>query len=141
MEITELIDLVSRWAHILAAILLVGGTCFIRFVIIPVKASASLDDSVHEAIRRRWSKIVMVSVLFLLVSGLYNAARKEMNHDVDMVYRSLVTAKIALGFFVFFMVSVLSGRSAMAQKYRESEAKWYNVVAVSYTHLTLPTKA
>lgn len=126
MEATDILNLVSRWMHIISVIVLVGGTLFLRFVVLPVKSSDSFDDTLHESMRRRWSKMVMCSVLFLLISGLYNAAMKEMTYELDMVYRSLVTAKLALGFMVFFFVSVLAGKSNMAKKYRESEAKWYN---------------
>ena len=95
MEFMDVLNLVSRWLHILSVIVLVGGTFFLRLVIIPVKSSDSFDDSLHEAVRRRWSKMVMFAVLFLLISGLYNAAMKEMTYELDMVYRSLVTAKLA----------------------------------------------
>ena len=130
MELLDLLNLVSRWLHILSVIVLVGGTFFLRFAMIPIKSSESFDDSVHESVRRRWSKMVMFSILFLLISGLYNTAMKEITYEVDMVYRSLVTAKIAVGFLIFFLVSVLAGKSNMAQKYRESEATWYNIVCL-----------
>ena len=39
----EMISLLSRWAHIGTAIVLVGGTVFMRFVLAP--AAAQLSDS------------------------------------------------------------------------------------------------
>lgn len=137
MEAIDILNLVSRWLHVLSVIVLVGGTLFLRFVVIPIKSSESFDDTFHELIRRRWSKLVMFSILFLLVSGLYNAARKEMSYELDMVYRSLVIAKLSLGFMVFFFVSALSGKSGMAQKFRESEAKWYNFTCAAMLALVL----
>src|ERR1700676_1743088 len=69
---TDAVALASRWLHILAAMAAVGGMMFMRFALLP--AAATLADphraALQEAIRRRWSKVVMMSITMLLVSGL-----------------------------------------------------------------------
>jgi uncharacterized membrane protein len=71
----DFLPLISRWLHILAAMAAVGGPMFIRLALFPA-ADATLPDeqrrSLHEQLRRRWSKVVMVAILFLLASGFYN---------------------------------------------------------------------
>ncbi len=63
MEITEILALVFRWLHIIPAILLAGGILFMRFALVPAAAESSASAELRESIRRRWSKLVMVSVL------------------------------------------------------------------------------
>ena len=63
-----------------------------------------------------------------MVSGLYNAVTKIMAFDLPSTYHMLVMVKLALGFFVFFVAALLSGRSEKAQKFREQEMKWLNIL-------------
>jgi hypothetical protein len=42
-----------------------------------------------------------------------------------------LTVKILLALFVFFIVSVLAGRSNLAVRFREREARWYNLALVA----------
>ena len=72
-----------------------------------------------------------MSVLFLLVSGLYNAAQKAIGFKLDGVYLGLLAFKILLALLIFFLVSVLSGRSSLAKRFKESELKWYNITCAA----------
>lgn len=128
METQEIIGLVSRWLHIIPATILVGGTLFLRFSFVPAANESKADDGFRESIRKRWSKLVMLSILLLLVSGLYNAAMKAMGFELSMTYNVLLLAKIVFGLGIFYLLSVLSGRSKTAQKFRERELYWLNIV-------------
>ena len=128
MEIKEILALVFRWLHIVPAILLVGGTLFMRFSLVPAASESNASPELRESIRRRWSKLVMISVLFLLVSGLYNAAMKAIGFELSVMYNALLLIKIVLALAVFYLTAVLSGRSATAQKFRERESYWLNVL-------------
>ena len=127
MELSEILPLVSRWSHIIAAIVLVGGTIFLRLAVVPVQNTGEISNDTFESVRKRWAKFVMLSVMFLLVSGLYNAAVKAIGYQLDSTYLVLLMAKIVLALVVFFLVSVLSGRSGMAQRLRAAGTKYYNV--------------
>ena len=63
MDADIILRVVFRWAHILAAVVAVGGTVFARFVLMP-SANESLSDEQHAALRdrltRRWRPVVMV---------------------------------------------------------------------------------
>lgn len=137
MELGDLLPLASRWLHVLSAMVLVGGTLFLRFTVVPAKKDGALQDETFEFVRTRWSRLVMIAILFSLVCGLYNAAIKAIGFQLDGVYLTLLMLKILVGFFVYFMISVLSGRSAMANRFRESEVKWYNVTCVALVLLVL----
>ena len=64
MEISEILALVSRWLHIIPAILLTGGILFMRFALVPAVTESGDSAELRESIRGRWSKLVMISVLF-----------------------------------------------------------------------------
>ena len=74
MDSAELIDVLSRWIHMGAAVVLIGGSVFMRFVLMP--AAAELPDDEHQALRgrvmQRWKRIVMIGIMLLLISGFYN---------------------------------------------------------------------
>jgi len=127
MGFHELVGLVSRWLHIIPAMILVGGVLFLRFSLVPAAMETSPGSEFREAVRRRWARLVMLSILLLLLSGLYNAAQKAMQYELSTVYQFLLLLKIVLGLAVFFLVSVLSGRSDRAKRLRERELVWLNV--------------
>ena len=130
MDTSQLLGLLFRWLHIIPMVVLVGGTIFMRLALVPASNETQGAAEFREAIRRRWAKWVGISVLFLLVSGLYNAVTKIMAFDLPSTYHMLVMVKLALGFVVFFIAALLSGRSEKAQKIREQEMKWLNILCV-----------
>ena len=119
----EILILVFRWLHILPATILVGGTIFLRCAYQP--SGQSSDE--NEKVRRRWSNLVMLSAGLLLLSGLFNTARVSMSFDLPSYYQALLGTKILLALGVFFISSVLSGRSELATKFRAKETLWLNV--------------
>ena len=120
MDVT---DLVLRWIHILSAIAMVGGAIFWRAVWVPTAATLDADTrkSVFEAMRPRWSRIVMLGTLLLLVTGLLNAVRIIGRYEFIEApsYHMLVALKFGLALIVFFIAARLAGGSTSAQKFRE----------------------
>ena len=130
MDTSQLLGLLFRWLHIIPMAVLVGGTIFMRLALVPASNETDGVAEFREAVRRRWAKWVGISVLFLLVSGLYNAVTKIMAFELPPTYHMLVMVKLVLGFVVFFIAARLSGRSEKAQKFREQEMKWLNILCV-----------
>ena len=128
MDASQLLGLLFRWLHIIPMAVLVGGTMFMRLSLVPAANEAQASAELREAMRKRWAKWVGISVLFLLISGLYNAVTKIMAFELPPTYHALVVVKLGLGFVVFFFASLLSGRSAKAQKIRQQEMKWLNIL-------------
>ncbi len=124
------LELLTRWAHVGAAIVLMGGAIFTRFVLLP--AAAELPEDQHlalkERIRVRWSKIVAGGILLLLVSGFYNFAMGIPQHKGQPLYHALVGTKMLLGFAAFFLASVLAGRSPKFAPLRANAKKWLGVL-------------
>ncbi|MEK6643990.1 MAG: hypothetical protein AABZ08_08775 [Planctomycetota bacterium] len=121
------VNVLIRFAHILAAIMAVGGTIFAAFVVLP--ATETIPDAsrphFHEGIRRRASKLVMISITFLLLSGFYNYIVNEIPaHKGQGAYHGLMGAKMLLAFVVFFLASALTGKSPAFAKMREKRRRW-----------------
>jgi uncharacterized membrane protein len=129
-----IVDLLLRWAHILGAAILVGGAIFWRCAVLP--AGPELSDetraSVAAALRRRWSKLVMLSSGLLLLTGLINfmtiVARYEIpkDHFPGSLYHMLFGVKFLLALAVFALASMLAGRSSAADRIRRNEKFWLN---------------
>jgi uncharacterized membrane protein len=134
-------DVLSRWIHVGAAIVLVGGSVFTKFVLMP--AAKGLQESEHVALRERimgrWRKFVMAGILLLLLTGFYNylvVARPA--HKGDGFYHMVMGVKILLAFVAFFLASVLTGRSPRFESLRADSGKWLGVlILVSATVVAL----
>ena len=137
MDANQILGLLSRWFHIIPVIVLVGGTVFMRLSLVPAANQTSASSELREAVRKRWARLVMLSILFLLVTGLYNAVTKIMGYQVPPIYGTLVVVKLAVGCVIFFLCARLSGRSDKAVKFREKETMWLNLLCVLMLSLVL----
>jgi uncharacterized membrane protein len=128
--------LALRWAHVLAAIVAVGGLVFARFALLP--ALGELDeqtrDRIHDRIRRAWLPWVIGAITLLLASGLANfllfnaRVRDEGWAGGDWMrltgYHALFGVKFLLAMLVFFLASGLVGRGAGTAWVRRDRATW-----------------
>jgi len=128
------VDLALRWMHILAAITLVGGTLFLRFVWYPAHRRIDYRDREvsFQKLRPAWGKLIMLSTLFLLVSGLVNAVNNIRRYEfgADSPYAMLIAAKLLLAFALFFLSARVAGRSESATMFREKIGKWLTINTV-----------
>lgn len=132
MDILMIVGLVLRWAHILAAVTLMGGAIFQRFALLP--AAAELPAEAHEqlraALRGRWSRLVMMSAGLLVLSGLVNFGLLVANYDLDKsqfagrLYHMLFGIKFLIALVVLYIASLLAGRSAAAERARQNARAW-----------------
>lgn len=128
-----IVDLISRWTHVGAAIILLGGAVFTRYVLL--SAAGKLDEASHEtlreAVRNSWKKFVMIGIGLLLISGFYNylvVARPK--HSGDGLYHALMGVKILLAFAAFFLASALAGRSQALAPIRRNPARWLSILVL-----------
>jgi uncharacterized membrane protein len=123
----DVLSLLSRWTHIGTAIVLVGGTCFLRFVLAP--AAAQLPDVEHqklkELVMKTWKKFVHAGIALFLASGFYNyLVVQRPNHKGDGLYHGLMGAKILLALGIFFFASALVGRTKSFEGMRKNAKFW-----------------
>ena len=133
----EAIDVLARIAHIGAAVTLGGGLIYQWTVLYPGLGSPSAEEpsSRAEEVRGRWSRLVMVSVVLLLLSGLYNyfgTIRLDKQGVVDLprFFHPLIGTKILLALVVFFVASLLAGRSEGARRFQAKAPWWLGVASL-----------
>ena len=74
----------------------------------------------------------MFSIMCLILSGLYNYittinAAKAGQIELARFYHPVVGVKIILAFGVFFLASILSGRTPTARRMQEKIRQWMGV--------------
>ena len=130
----DILGLVLRWLHIFSAIGLFGGLIYQRLVLLP--AVSPLGEEQRKALCERarplWSRIVMLSTLFLIVSGLWNFfLTRQMFLDAELklpkLYNMLFGIKFLLALAIFFFASALAGRGRGTQHFRDRPARWLSV--------------
>ncbi|MGN6543709.1 MAG: hypothetical protein ACTHK7_01575 [Aureliella sp.] len=132
MDSLLVIDIISRIVHVSTAIVLVGGTVFLAFVLLP--SAEQIDNAQHEKLRGlvvgRWKRYVHLGILLFLVTGFYNYFRQMPNHKGDGLYHALIGTKILLAFGIFFIASALVGRSKAMEGMRAQRAMWLKVIVL-----------
>ncbi len=132
MDTQLLINVVSRVLHVSTAIALVGGTVFMVFVLLP--AAKQLSDEQHErlsgAVGKIWKRFVHAGILLFLVTGFYNYFQQMPLHKGDGLYHALIGTKMLMAFVLFFLASVLVGRSAAFEGMRKNREKWLKILVL-----------
>ncbi len=125
----EAVDILSRWTHIGTAVVIIGGSVFLRFVIYPVVSKLPEDQhlALRSAIISRWKMFVHVGIVLFLVSGFYNYLKGRPDREGQTIYHMLMGTKMLLAFGLFFLSSLLVGRSGLAEKVRTRMAYWQTV--------------
>lgn len=130
----DYVGILLRWLHILSAIALVGGTIYARLALLP--AAAVLPEghrkTLQEGLRQRWMKLVMAAAGLLILSGLLNFVRiiKGLDVDIKPFYHAMFGTKFVLALLVFFLASVLAGRSAAFEKMRQNARFWLTLTMI-----------
>ena len=125
------VGIVLRWLHILPAALIIGGTIYILRVVLP-SLDGLPDDTrrqLVEAMRARWAKLFGVSAGLLLISGISNVMSISRQYDLPAYYHPLFGIKFLLALAVFYLGSMLSGRSESARRMQQNSRFWVSITA------------
>jgi uncharacterized membrane protein len=134
MELAEIAGLLSRWFHLLFAAIAIGGVAMTRFALAPAaqEVSGSEVAAYRNAVRKRWMKWVMAAIGILLLSGLYNfvvvhGSFSAIDRELPRWYHAVFGTKFLLAMVVFYISSLLVGKSESAQRARKNEILWLTV--------------
>lgn len=130
----DLVAVVSRWAHVLVAIVMLGGAVFLRFILMPSVTEAFGENgykTLRPALMRRWGKVVHVCIALFLVSGFYNyVAVTAPKHPGDALYHALFGVKFLLALPVFALASILVSTRERPSKLRANAGLWLAITVV-----------
>jgi uncharacterized membrane protein len=134
------LTLLLRWAHVLAAIVALGGLLFARFALVPAaeELGSETADRLHAGVRRRWLPWVIGAITLLLASGLTNYILliRRVKEAPELWggdwmrqtgYHALFGVKFLLALIVFYLASGLVGRGAGTQWIRDARKQWLSV--------------
>jgi hypothetical protein len=128
----DIVLLISRWLHISAAIVAVGGVFFTRLVLSRA-AEHALPDEMHaqlrEAVRVRWAPVVHACIAVLFVTGAYNFVVMALPPKINPIpYHPIFGVKFLAALGVFFIAEALAGRGAAFQGMRSRRPFWLVVL-------------
>lgn len=128
----DVVQLISRWLHIVAAVTAGGGALFMLLALHP--ATQTLPDGVRndfrDAVRARWKKVVMAAIGILLLTGGYNFVVIVMNYQLPRPwYHMIFGIKFLLAMAIFALASLLVGRTDLAKQMRSNAGKWLTLLA------------
>ena len=129
----------SRWIHLIAVIVLVGGTAFMRIVLEPSAEVSLKDEAKHSlmpVIKIRWARLTHIGIAVIVITGIFNAIVAIRYHRVSeenpeqFWYHLLLGGKILLAFGIFFIASALVGHSPALEGMRKHRAVWMAVALI-----------
>ncbi|MCH1496610.1 MAG: hypothetical protein L7U72_15435 [Rubripirellula sp.] len=126
------LDVLSRIVHVGTAITLVGGSLFMAIALVPsLEVLQSEQRSAFvTSVRNLWKRYVHAGIALFLLSGFYNYFRAIPKHEGDGLYHALLGTKMLLAFVIFFLASVMVGRSARFEAWRQDPSKVLRVMII-----------
>src|SRR5262245_22371772 len=94
------VNLISRWLHVTAAVVGLGGIFFLLLVMLPALRGVPDPGPVAEAVRKQFKVIAHTAIGLLLLTGFYNylivAAPKVEAAGIGKQYHPVIGTKILL---------------------------------------------
>lgn len=133
MESVNIVLLLSRWLHLIGAIMILGGSIFMMFALHP--SMKALDDEardkLRQSIRTRWGRFVHAGIGLLFLTGSFNFYMLGLPPNVKpMPYHLIFGIKFLLALAVFMLATALMGRSPAFEKIRLNSTKWLRIVVI-----------
>jgi uncharacterized membrane protein len=122
--------IISRWIHLFAVIVAVGGTVFMRLIVHPTAREVLPPDvggQFGPTIVRRWSRVLHTCIALILLTGLYNTIVQFPRHRGQPAYHSLWGVKVILALALFFIAIAIMGKSPAFEGMRKNRPMWMAV--------------
>ncbi len=110
MDVLEIILLVIRWAHALAAVAWIGGSLFMLLAARPALRSADADGLVGRALAVEFRPIVTTAIAVLIVTGVILTVDRLTSDAAGIAYTAALIAKIVLAAYAFCVAWLLPRR-------------------------------
>ena len=112
MNPTDILLLIIRWLHAMAAVAWVGGSIFYLLILRP-NLRTPVDESQESAraIAVEFRGLVTTSIGILIVTGAILAFSRLTAEVVGISYIVVLSIKVALAFYMFYLVRFLRRKS------------------------------
>ncbi len=126
MSFTDVLLLIIRWLHALAAAAWVGGGIFYLLVLRPSLASSDnrAGDGDYRTARRRvgeqFRHLVNTAMAVLLVTGIILTVSRLTSEYVGIPYVAVLALKVVLALYMFYLVRFLRSRTYPGEAEAES---------------------
>ncbi len=110
MPVLDVILLIIRWAHALAAVTWIGGSLFLLLAGRPALRAADSQGVVARALAVEFRPIVATAIGVLIVSGVILAVSRLTSDAASLGYVGVLIAKIALAVYAFAISWLLPRR-------------------------------
>ena len=110
MDVLDIILLIIRWAHALAAVVWIGGSLFMLLAARPALRSADADGLVGRALAVEFRPIVTTAIAVLIVSGVILTVDRLTSDAAGIAYTGVLVAKIVLAVYAFGIAWLLPRR-------------------------------
>jgi hypothetical protein len=136
MDETFWINVLMRWLHVASAVVGVGATVAMRFIVLPVLGQLPNGGEVLDAIRPVLKRVVHSAIGLLLLTGLYNYVVvaiplvrqfKEASPNPMAAYHGIMGAKILLSLALFTIAILLL---KPVPSFHENRKTWLSVNVV-----------
>ena len=127
MDPLEATVVLTRWVHLIATVIWVGGNLFFLFVLRPVLRSAGgVPPELGRLVGTRFKEAIDLSMWALIITGgvlIYD----RLTDRVEMPYLVTLTAKLALS-TVMFLVAMSLGRRGVRRQSSPLEGSWTEII-------------
>ncbi len=110
MPVLDVILLIIRWAHALAAVTWIGGSLFMLLAARPALRSADSAGLVGRAMAVEFRPIVATAIAVLIVSGVILTVDRLTSDAAGIAYTIVLVAKILLAVYAFGIAWLLPRR-------------------------------
>ena len=130
MDALDVILLIIRWAHALAAVAWIGGSLFMLLAARPALRNADPQGLVGRALAVEFRPVVTTAIAVLIVSGVILTVDRLTSDAAGLAYTAVLVAKIVLAVYAFGVAWLLPRR-------REQQAGGIRRVLAGPTALTV----
>ena len=107
MNLLDVILLLIRWIHAIAAVSWIGGGIFYLIVLNPETRHAPLDPTILHRIADDFRNLTYSVMAILLVTGIILSTSKLTDGNTSVIYVLVLSTKIILAGYMFFVVRFL----------------------------------
>lgn len=134
MDVLDWILVLIRWGHALGAVAWVGGGIFYILVLRPAFSRSPASADTNRAIGSEFRGLVNTAIGVLVITGIILSASRLTVDTVTIPYVAVLTLKVALAVYMFYIVRFLRQRA-----YPEDQpagSGWWHKIRSSLTSTT-----